>query len=393
MLRKRYYSRARRYLLSLLAILIALSLCDGFGWLQQQAMASGNGGQLEYLQKQYQLAKAKSATLSAQVAQYNQQKQSLSAQLYQTSRQLQNRLRTQVIAEALWTGWQQRARMDGRAAKQAVRREQIALRQLRKQLRVWYEEEGGVPYLSVFFGVHSFSDLLFRATAMADLLARQKQMLQDDELLLAKARRLIRAARADLRAASTAYQDAASASAQVASQQLGEQQLFARVSQQKQVTANERVGQLAALQHLASQISAAEVAQARAAAGSKPTALTTAPSPASGMLVDSALHADLLTAASAAGVASSWVAWMELLVQYESSGNPAAVSPIAVSGEHASGLLQMLPDTFTRYALTGHTDIWNPVDNAIAAMRYIQANYGAPWRIPGIGSQSTYRGY
>lgn len=53
----------------------------------------------------------------------------------------------------------------------------------------------------------------------------------------------------------------------------------------------------------------------------------------------------------------------------------------------------MLPETFARYALAGHDNIWNPVDNAIAAIRYIQAAYGSPWNIPGIQQESTYRGY
>jgi SLT domain-containing protein len=52
---------------------------------------------------------------------------------------------------------------------------------------------------------------------------------------------------------------------------------------------------------------------------------------------------------------------------------------ITSRGEHATGLMQTLPSTFREYALPGHTNIYNPVDNMIAAIRYILARYGNPY--------------
>jgi hypothetical protein len=98
------------------------------------------------------------------------------------------------------------------------------------------------------------------------------------------------------------------------------------------------------------------------------------------------------TAIEIAGVDSSWMPWLMYLMQRESGGNPVAYNPTPVNGEHATGLFQMLPSTFKQYAAPGHTDIWNPLDNTIAAIRYIKARYGHPSRIPGLTSRN-YRGY
>lgn len=88
----------------------------------------------------------------------------------------------------------------------------------------------------------------------------------------------------------------------------------------------------------------------------------------------------------------SWLDPLEILVNKESGGNPTAVDPISVDGEHATGLAQMLPSTFAAYELPGFSSILNPLDNAIAAVRYISAEYGSPMNIPGL-SGGSYVGY
>jgi TP901 family phage tail tape measure protein len=100
----------------------------------------------------------------------------------------------------------------------------------------------------------------------------------------------------------------------------------------------------------------------------------------------------LSAALSVTGKPLSWLDPMEILVGKESGGSPTAIDPISVDGEHAEGLIQMLPSTFAAYMLPGFSDIFNPLDNAIASIRYISAEYGSPMNIPGL-SGGNYVGY
>ncbi|MEY9846657.1 hypothetical protein ABH940_003744 [Streptacidiphilus sp. BW17] len=64
----------------------------------------------------------------------------------------------------------------------------------------------------------------------------------------------------------------------------------------------------------------------------------------------------------------------------ESSGNPSAENnwdSNAAAGTPSIGLLQVIQPTFDTYSLPGYSNIWNPVDNIIAAVRYANARYGA----------------
>jgi Transglycosylase SLT domain len=90
----------------------------------------------------------------------------------------------------------------------------------------------------------------------------------------------------------------------------------------------------------------------------------------------------------------SWLPALETLVSKESSGNASAVDPISVDGEHATGLFQTLPSTFSEYAMPGYAaGPTNALDDAIAGIRYIKAEYGTPANITGIGKPGTYEGY
>ncbi len=88
-----------------------------------------------------------------------------------------------------------------------------------------------------------------------------------------------------------------------------------------------------------------------------------------------------------------WLAWQE------SKDHAHAQDSVIVrnadwhgDSERASGLFQVLPTTFDAHALKGMKDIWNPLDNAVSAVRYIVGRYGTPFAIPGINS-NQYRGY
>lgn len=78
-------------------------------------------------------------------------------------------------------------------------------------------------------------------------------------------------------------------------------------------------------------------------------------------------------------------AWQEQ-ARTESTFNPKAKNP---SG--ASGLVQVKPGTFNAFKLSGHGDIWNPLDNLIAGMRYAKATYGPKKMLDRIGHGLPYK--
>lgn len=77
------------------------------------------------------------------------------------------------------------------------------------------------------------------------------------------------------------------------------------------------------------------------------------------------------------------VAW------HESSFRPDVVNTWdsnAAKGIPSIGLMQTIQPTFDAYKLPGHDDIRNPVDNTIAATRYMFDRYGSIEQHPGIES-------
>ncbi|MFI7113719.1 transglycosylase SLT domain-containing protein [Nonomuraea sp. NPDC050227] len=89
--------------------------------------------------------------------------------------------------------------------------------------------------------------------------------------------------------------------------------------------------------------------------------------------------------------------WM--IIQHESGGNPHAINlwdSNAAAGHPSKGLMQTIDPTFNAHALDGHRDIYNPVDNIIAGVRYSIERYGSVSAVPGVVGMKTgsgYRGY
>ncbi|MGK8553113.1 transglycosylase SLT domain-containing protein [Nocardia gipuzkoensis] len=87
------------------------------------------------------------------------------------------------------------------------------------------------------------------------------------------------------------------------------------------------------------------------------------------------------------------------IIQHESGGNPNAINlwdSNAAAGIPSKGLMQTIDPTFNAYSLPGHRDIWNPVDNIVAGVRYAIDRYGSVSNVPGIvqmRSGGSYVGY
>jgi hypothetical protein len=88
-----------------------------------------------------------------------------------------------------------------------------------------------------------------------------------------------------------------------------------------------------------------------------------------------------------------------LIIEHESSGNPNAINnwdSNAAAGDPSRGLMQVIGTTFDEYKLPGHDDIYSPVDNIIAGVRYALSRYGSIQNVPGVksvDSGGSYVGY
>jgi hypothetical protein len=88
-----------------------------------------------------------------------------------------------------------------------------------------------------------------------------------------------------------------------------------------------------------------------------------------------------------------------IVVEHESGANPRAYNgwdSNAAAGHPSEGIAQVIGPTFQAYALPGHHNIWNPVDNMIAAFRYAISRYGSMNNIPGVVAVrqgGSYMGY
>ncbi|GAB2825659.1 transglycosylase SLT domain-containing protein [Lentzea nigeriaca] len=84
------------------------------------------------------------------------------------------------------------------------------------------------------------------------------------------------------------------------------------------------------------------------------------------------------------------------IIEKESSGNPHAINlwdSNAQAGHPSKGLMQCIDSTFNAHKLPGHDDIWNPVDNIIAGVRYTFSRYGGFEGHPGLKAMAHGGGY
>lgn len=96
------------------------------------------------------------------------------------------------------------------------------------------------------------------------------------------------------------------------------------------------------------------------------------------------------------GVPDSWFVGLMTLAKRESGFNPAAINlwdSNAKAGHPSMGLMQTIMSTFKGNALPGHMNIFNPIDNAIAAIRYILRRYGDISKVQQANPNLSPKGY
>ncbi|MEU4806755.1 WXG100 family type VII secretion target [Actinosynnema sp. NPDC023587] len=84
------------------------------------------------------------------------------------------------------------------------------------------------------------------------------------------------------------------------------------------------------------------------------------------------------------------------IIEKESGGNPHALNDWdsnAAKGTPSKGLMQCIDPTFQAHKLPGHDDIWNPVDNIVAGVRYTFSRYGGFEGHPGLKAMAGGGGY
>src|SRR5699024_5532729 len=67
-------------------------------------------------------------------------------------------------------------------------------------------------------------------------------------------------------------------------------------------------------------------------------------------------------------------------MESESGGNPAAINTWDINakrGTPSKGLMQVIDPTFQAHKRKGYDNIWNPLDNILASIRYALSRYGS----------------
>lgn len=109
----------------------------------------------------------------------------------------------------------------------------------------------------------------------------------------------------------------------------------------------------------------------------------------------------IAAAMGAVGVSGGdWANGLAIIAMHESGGNPNATNGWdinAINGDPSRGLMQTIGSTFEAYRLASLPDnIFDPVANIAAGIRYIQSRYGGIGGVPGLISMANggaYVGY
>jgi hypothetical protein len=106
----------------------------------------------------------------------------------------------------------------------------------------------------------------------------------------------------------------------------------------------------------------------------------------------------IASAMTAVGVSgANWVNGLETIAMHESGGNPNAENDWdsnAAMGDPSRGIMQTIGSTFEAYRLQSLPDnIFDPVANIAAGIKYIESRYGDISSVPGLVSMAQGGGY
>lgn len=116
-----------------------------------------------------------------------------------------------------------------------------------------------------------------------------------------------------------------------------------------------------------------------------------------GSAASGALGAWIMQAIGLTGVGGSWAGPLHTLIMRESGGNPRSINlwdSNALAGHPSQGLMQTIPSTFESHRLHSlPDDIYNPVANIVAGIRYILARYGSIFHVQQANASLPPKGY
>jgi TP901 family phage tail tape measure protein len=109
------------------------------------------------------------------------------------------------------------------------------------------------------------------------------------------------------------------------------------------------------------------------------------------------LGAWIMQAIGLAAVPASWAGPLHTLIMRESGGNPRSINlwdSNAMRGDPSRGLMQTIGSTFEHYRLRSlPDDIYNPVANIVAGIRYIESRYGTIFKVQQANANLPPKGY
>lgn len=96
------------------------------------------------------------------------------------------------------------------------------------------------------------------------------------------------------------------------------------------------------------------------------------------------------------GTNPAFLGGLMTIAKKESGFNPRAINLWDINAKRgipSKGLFQTIDPTFNQHKMPGMNDIYNPIHNAVAAIRYMNSRYGGIGNVPGLRNMASGKGY